>query len=50
MIVMDEEIKKLRRMVKKEAEEGFEVDNNSDIPIYEKRVKEKKIKWFDDGK
>jgi|TARA_B100001971_G_C18252828_1_gene579662 hypothetical protein len=38
------EIKKLKKKLEKEAEEGFELDEDSDIPIHEKHVKEKKIK------
>lgn len=39
-----DEIKKLRKKLKKEAEEGFEVDENSDIPVHERFVKEKKVR------
>ena len=35
-----DEIEKLRKKIKKEAEEHFEVHEDSDIPISEKKVKE----------
>ena len=41
---MDDEFGKIRKKLKKKAEEGFEVDEDSDIPVHEKYVKEKKIK------
>lgn len=37
-------IKKLRKKLEEEAEETFEIDEDSDIPIHEKYVKEKKIR------
>ena len=39
-----DEIDKLRKKIRKEAEEMFEADENSDIPISEKKVKDKKIR------
>jgi hypothetical protein len=39
-----EEIDKLRKKIKKEVEDIIEVDEDSDIPIREKQVKEKKFK------
>ena len=36
--------KKLRKKLEEEAEDLYEVHEDSDIPITEKRVKEKKIK------
>lgn len=39
-----EELKKLRKKIEKEAEETFEVNEDSDIPVHERYVKEKKIK------
>ncbi|MDP7180640.1 MAG: hypothetical protein QF824_05200 [Candidatus Woesearchaeota archaeon] len=41
---MDDKLGKIRKKLKKEAEEGFEVDEDSDIPVHEKYVKEKKVK------
>jgi len=41
---MEDEINQLRKKIKKQAEELFEVDENSDIPIHEPYVKEKDIK------
>ena len=41
---MEDEINQLRKKIKKQAEELFEVDENSDIPVHERYVKEKKIK------
>lgn len=38
------EIKKLRKKIEKEAEETFEINEDSDIPVHERYVKEKKIK------
>ena len=41
---MEDEIEKLRKKIKKESEDLFEVDENSDIPVHERYVKEKNIK------
>lgn len=38
-----EEIEKIKKKLKREAEKNMEIDN-SDIPVHEKRVKEEKIK------
>jgi len=40
---MEEEIEKIRKKLRREAEESFEIDD-SDIPVHEKRVKDKKIR------
>lgn len=40
---MDEEIEKLKKKIKKKAEEGIEIDD-SDIPVHERYVKEEDIK------
>lgn len=39
-----DELEKIRKRIRKESEELFEVDENSDIPIHERYVKEKNIK------
>ena len=39
-----DEIEKIRKRIKKEAEESFEMDENSDIPVHERYVKEENIK------
>jgi|TARA_B100002003_G_C13785912_1_gene388897 hypothetical protein len=44
-----EEIDKLRKKIKKEAEKNIEVDD-SDIPIHEKHVKEEHIKQLKKNK
>lgn len=44
-----DEIDKLRKKIRKDAEDLYEVDDNSDIPIHEKFVKEKKIRKIKDG-
>ncbi|MBW2980155.1 hypothetical protein KY360_01915 [Candidatus Woesearchaeota archaeon] len=41
--MIKEEIEKLRKKIKKKAEEGVEIDE-SDIPVHEKYVKEEDIK------
>jgi hypothetical protein len=41
---MKEEIEKLRKKLKKQFENTYEVDENSDIPVHERRVKEEDIK------
>jgi len=41
---MEDEINQLRKKIKKQAEELFELDEHSDIPVHERYVKEKKIK------
>jgi len=41
---MEEEIEKLRKKLKKQFENTFEIDENSDIPIHERFVKEEDIK------
>lgn len=41
---MKEEIEKLRKKLKKQFENTFETNENSDIPIHEKRVKQEDIK------
>lgn len=43
-----DEIDKIKKKIKKEIEESFEVDEDSDIPVHEKRVKEKNIKRIKD--
>jgi len=43
-----DEIDKIKKKIKKEIEEGFEVDEDSDIPVHERYVKEKKIKKIKD--
>lgn len=43
-----DEIKKINKLRKKhlgEDDEDFEIDENSDIPVSEKKVKDKKIRW-----
>ena len=39
-----EEIEKLRKKIKKRFEETFEVDENSDIPVHERYVKDEDIR------
>ena len=41
---MKEEIEKLRKKIKKQFEDKFEIDENSDIPVHERYVKEEDIK------
>jgi hypothetical protein len=41
---MGDEIDKLRKKVKKQFENTFEVDENSDIPVHERYVKEEDFK------
>lgn len=39
-----DEIKKLKKKIKKEFEEHIEINPDSDYPVHEKLTKEKKIK------
>lgn len=39
-----DELKKIKKKLKKEFDEIFEVDEDSDLPVHEKFTKEKKIK------
>lgn len=39
-----DELKKIKKKLKKEFDDIFEVDEDSDLPVHEKFVKEKKIK------
>lgn len=41
---MENELKKLKKKLKEELDEEPEIDLDSDVPIHEKRVKEKKIR------
>lgn len=43
MPIMDE-IDKIRKKIKKESEDLFDIDEDSDIPVHEQFVREKKIK------
>ena len=39
-----DEIEKLKKKIRKEAEENLELDEESDIPVHERYVKEEQIK------
>ena len=41
---MKEEMENMKKRLKKQAEDMFEIDENSDIPIHERYVKEEDIK------
>ena len=43
-----EELKKLKKKVKKEFSDKVEVDPDSDLPVHEKFVKQKKLRHADD--
>jgi len=39
-----DEIEKLKKKIRKEVEENLELDEESDIPVHERYVKEEQIK------
>lgn len=41
---MQDEIEKIKKRLKKDFEESVEINNDSDIPVSEKKVKDKKIR------
>ena len=41
---MEDEIDKLRKKIKKDFSDNVDVDLDSDIPVSEKKVKDKKIR------
>ena len=43
-----EELEKLKKKLKKEFNKNVEVDPDSDLPVHEKLVKQKKLRHADD--
>lgn len=41
-----DKFKKIKKQIRDEAEENFDIYEDSDIPISEKKVKDKKIRWI----